>query len=142
VDFWTDPVTVWLVRGAAGATTLRRRGGHRVQERVERSGLALFQPVGNTLEAKRDFGKETVRSVKRQKVDSGHQRLQVNPANRKLYVTEREAGVGGGGFKNLIEIDPDTGAIREIPIPLDTWRKTWLSTSTGMSICGRSTRSA
>jgi hypothetical protein len=122
VDFWTDPATVWLVRSGGRSYDPSEGGvGIEFKSAWERSGVLLLQPRGNELEAKRDFGKETVRSVKRQKVDSGHQRLQVNPANRKLYVTEREAGVGGGGFKNLIEINPDTGTIKEIPIPLDTW---------------------
>lgn len=122
VDFWTDPVSVWLVP-AGGRSYDPSEGGHGIEFKSawDRSGLLLMQPKDGKLEVKQDFGKETIKSVKRQRVDCGHQRLQVNPANRKLYVTEREAGVGGGGFKNLIEVDPVSGAVREIPIPLDTW---------------------
>jgi DNA-binding beta-propeller fold protein YncE len=98
VDFWTDPVTIWVTAG----------GGN----------FVMVQPKDGKLELKRDFGKDIAKSVKRIGVNAGHQRLYVNPASRKLYVTENEWWVGGGSFHNLIEIDPDTGKIKQIPLPV------------------------
>lgn len=125
VDFWTDPVTIWLIP-EGGRSFDPYADGVPIEFRSagwENSGMLLLQPREGKLEIKRNFGKETVAAVKRASVMAGHQRLQVNPANQKLYVTEPEpgCGVGGGGFKSLTEIDPATGRVREIAIPLGTW---------------------
>jgi DNA-binding beta-propeller fold protein YncE len=124
VDFWTEPPTIWLVP-EGGRNFDPYADGIPIEFRSaswENSGVILVQAKGGKLEVARDFGKETADAVKRARVNNGHQRLFVNPANRKLYVTEPDpgCGVGGGQFKSLLEINPESGACKEIPLPLDS----------------------
>ncbi len=120
VDFWTDPPTVWLVPG--GGSGWRGYGeGNRLdfdfRKAWDKSNITLFQAKGGKLELKRDFGKDIAQSVKRHKSNKGHRRLYVNPENENLYVTESEHWVGGGSFHNLLQIDPVSGSIGEVPLP-------------------------
>jgi len=121
VDFWTDPPTVWLVPGGGSGSRGYGEGKHldfNFRKAWDKSNIVLFQPKGGKLEVKRDFGKDVAKSVKRHKSSAGHQRLYVNPANRKLYVSENQHWVGGGDFTSLLEINPESGKVRERKIPV------------------------
>jgi DNA-binding beta-propeller fold protein YncE len=121
VDFWTDPPTIWLVPGGASASRGYGEGGQmdfNFRNAWDRSNILLLQARDGKLQVKDDFGKDIAKSVQRHSSNRGHQRLYVNPANRKLYVSENEHWVGGGSFHNLIEIDPDTGKVRIVAIPV------------------------
>ena len=120
VDFHTRPPTIWLTPTGG----MRFREGDKGRPDVisdtgwDRAGLLLLQIKGNKLAVKRSFGRDVAAAITRVKSKAGHQRLYVNPANRKLYITENEFWVGGGSFYRLIEVDPDSGKVREIRHPL------------------------
>lgn len=67
----------------------------------------------------RDFAKDANETVHRLRpAEYNRQRLQVNPKTGKLYVAEGTTCTGKA-FKDLIEIDPDSGKIKIIDIPFD-----------------------
>ena len=112
VDFWTDPPTVWLVPGGGSGSRGYGEGKHmdfNFRKAWDKSNLLLLQAKGKKLKVTRDFGKEIAKSVKRHKSNVGHQRLYVNPATEKLYITENQHWVGGGDSMSLLEVNPDTG---------------------------------
>jgi len=102
LDSWTDPPTIWLVPGAgwkAGAIRLL----------VERDGA---------LTVKRDFLEDTLASVKRARPPNRlRQYLYVDPTTGTLYVGERDDGEHPA-TKELIRIDPDTGRIGFVRLPM------------------------
>jgi DNA-binding beta-propeller fold protein YncE len=103
IDFWTDPMTIWLVPGAPDSQ--RRRGPGKV-------GILLVQIKDGKLAVVRDFGKE----VDKDRLGSHgsaniRQRLHVNPATGRLYV------VNGGSFQEATMIDPVTGKHKTVPLP-------------------------
>ena len=100
LDSWTDPPTIWVVpsHGAELLLLVGRDGG---------------------LQVKRNFASDVRRAVIRNRPPAlWRQRLYVNPANGLLYVAEADAGVGKS-FKQLVEIDPETGRIRLVELPFD-----------------------
>ncbi|MFC1479753.1 SMP-30/gluconolactonase/LRE family protein, partial [Planctomycetota bacterium] len=120
VDFYTTPATIWLT--PTGGVRFRTGDKGRVDVTDTRgwdsASLLLLQVKGSKLTIKRSFGEDVSKAIKRVQNKAGHQRLYVNPANERLYLTENEYWVGGGSFYNLIEVDPETGKVREIRHPL------------------------
>ena len=120
MDFHTTPPTIWLTPTGG----MRFRQGDKGRPDVvndtgwDRAGLLLLQIKGSKLAVKRSFGRDVAAAITRVKSKAGHQRLYVNPANQKLYITENEFWVGGDSFYNLIEVDPDSGSVRELRHPL------------------------
>jgi hypothetical protein len=112
VDGYTDPPTVWLANEWRRENVLSRG-------KIRYHNMQLFSFKGGRLELKRDFGAEVAKSVKRARpAPYARPRLYFNPGNGRLYVGEGEAYVYKS-FKTLIEINPDTGRIRIVPIPFD-----------------------
>jgi len=108
IDTWTDPPTVWLV------PALSRQG-----RRWERAGIRLLKVGKDGLTVARDFARQTVRSIVRAEPPAMlRQRLYVNPANGKAYLAEGQSGVGKSTL-SLLEIDPQAGRYREVPLPFD-----------------------
>lgn len=121
LDSWTDPPMIWLGRdcnqdlergvhpGDGGRTTP-----------WEKAGLLVLQPQNGELKMLRDFGQETVKQVVRARPPSNAiQQLIVNPVTGKLYLGEADSGPTVKAFKQLLEIDPETGAIKLIDTPFN-----------------------
>jgi hypothetical protein len=112
VDTYTTPPTVWLVREWTRENDMTRG-------KIKYDGIKLYALEKNGLKEKRDFQADTAKSVTRTRAPQhGRQRLNVNPKNGKVYVAEGDAFVGKA-FKELIELDPNTGNHRLVPIPFD-----------------------
>lgn len=119
LDSWTDPPTIWLVPGAAGAVSKLLMVRGKMNTPAEQACIRLLVERDGKLEVKHDFGKEVVKSIVRAKPPiHSRQKLFVNPANGKLYVFEGQAGVAKSSL-DLLEIDPNTGEIRPFPLPFD-----------------------
>ena len=107
VDFASEPPTIWISQ----TTDESFRGDW------DKMGVHLLREKGGKLEVFRDFGKDVVKSIVRTKPPTlDRQRLYVNPKSGKLYVGEADSGVGKS-FKELVEIDPDTGKVKIVPLP-------------------------
>jgi len=121
IDSWTEPVTIWIssVHGAGQERGWGHGGdGFGNYGPWGRSGLKGFVPQDDKLVLKYDFGRETVKSVVRATPPIlSRQRLYVNPASGKLYVAEGDSGVMKS-VNQLVEIDPKTGKIRLVNLPL------------------------
>ncbi len=109
VDTWSDPARVWMVaRSPAGSTWRRSRG----------MGVMLLTLEDDGWVVKRDFLEEA-----RDAIDSirsatfNRQRLYVNPADGLLYLGEADVA-HGKGFQSLLRIEPETGRIRRVELPL------------------------
>ncbi len=120
LDSYTEPATIWLVPGKPGTTEqleiLRGRGGDEAMAR--KSQMHLLIEKNGKLVQKRDFGTDIIKAVKRTKPQvHSKQRLFVHPLNHKLYVAEGDSGVNKS-FKQLVEIDPATGQVKLVDLPL------------------------
>jgi hypothetical protein len=106
VDFWTDPMTIWLVPGAPDP---RRRIGW------DRTGILLLQVRDDKLAVVRDFGAEVTKDRFGSHGSAGiRQRLHVNPATGRLYVGN------GTSFQDAVIIDPKTGRHTSQPLPFNS----------------------
>lgn len=116
VDFWTGKPTIWLVGGLTYTF-----GGWGVTEQktdLKGTGILLLQEKGGKLVARRDFNTEVVKKVKRAAAPKmQRQRLYVHPRTGKLYIAEGDSGVAKS-FRQLVEINPDTGKVRLRNLPL------------------------
>jgi hypothetical protein len=116
LDSWTDPPRIWLVPGHPGAQDFTE------QDRVTwaQAGIKVYAlRDGGRLELLRDFGAEAARAVGRLEPPMwGRQRLVVNPKTGLLYVLEGQT-THYKAFREFLEIDPETGAVREVPAPFD-----------------------
>ncbi|MFT7639870.1 MAG: hypothetical protein ACI9G1_001608 [Pirellulaceae bacterium] len=119
LDSWTDPPTIWLVPGAAGAVSKLLMVRGKMNTPAEQACIRLLVERDGKFELKRDFGPEVVESVVRAKPPiHARQKLFVNPVNGNLYVFEGQAGVAKSSL-DLLEIDPRSGSIRPFPLPFD-----------------------
>ncbi|MEX1096717.1 MAG: hypothetical protein WED34_11770 [Planctomycetales bacterium] len=119
VDPHTEPVTFWLVPGAAGAVSKLHMVRGQMASSPEAASLKLYQAAGDKLALVRDFGKEVAEAIERvQPPVHSRQKLYVDPVSGKLYVFEGQAGVAKS-VVSLLEIDPRTEAIRDVPLPFD-----------------------
>lgn len=120
VDFWAKPLTVWLV-----PKNPRRQSDWAafVASKWKDAGPLLLVPEKGRLKVKRDFGKEAHRAVSiLRPPEYANQRLYVSPRTGRLSVVENLEYDGTNrnfGFGRIIEIDPETGKIREIPTPFN-----------------------
>jgi hypothetical protein len=119
LDSWTDPPTIWLVPGAAGSVSKLAMVRGKMSTSAEEACIRLLVERDGKLEVKQDFGREVAEEVVRAKPPiHSRQKLFVNPTNGRLYVFEGQAGVAKSSL-DLLEIDPETGAIRPFPLPFD-----------------------
>jgi hypothetical protein len=124
LDSWAEPPVVWIVGRKSNLTrvdanywgmgVLDRRNG----DAWAANGISVLVEKNGKLELKRSFGAETVKAVLRAKPpEFSRQRLFVNPATGKLYVAE-DMGFDKS-FKDILEIDPETGKTANIELPFD-----------------------
>ncbi|MCX7590855.1 MAG: hypothetical protein N2255_04420, partial [Kiritimatiellae bacterium] len=120
IDSWASDLTIWLVPGVPGASLA-------IQEETTPEQPALWRQTGvkilgvrdGKLVVKRDFGAEAQDAVVRLIPPMfARQRLYVNPQTGLLYVAEGQTA-GFKAFKEVVEVNPETGAIREVALPFD-----------------------
>lgn len=109
IDFWTQPLTVWINPGVYKTPV---RAG---EFRVESGGIFLLVEKGGKLERTRDFARDSMQAVQRvQAPGSNRQRLYVDPVRGTLYV-----GEGGFHFQQALQIDPASGKVKTVELPFD-----------------------
>lgn len=119
VDFWAEKPIIWLIaKNPMGIDFKGTEGVFNWGSGWENSGPLLLQADGKELKMVGNFSADASKTVVKLSDNLGHQRIYVNPFNKKLYATDKEANVGGGEFKDLWEIDPETGNVKCIPLPI------------------------
>lgn len=118
LDSYSEPATIWMVPGQTDSESFGVQGSG-----WAKGGIRLLQEKDGKLAVIKDFGQEALKSVKRLRPPVyGRQRLYVNPVNGKLYVGEGQEPDGTGcekAFLELVEIDPESGAIELVNLPFD-----------------------
>jgi hypothetical protein len=107
IDFWAKPYNIWISENQSDTDW-------------NKQNIRIYQIKENKLSLLKDFGKDVNQTILRTKptlID--RQRLYVNPKTGKLYLGEADGGVGKS-FKEIVEIDPETNAIKIINIPFDS----------------------
>ncbi len=103
IDSWADPTTIWITPGPS----------------CDPQNVLVLRENGDELEQVRDFHAEAARATLRTgPAPWQRQRLYVNPADGMLHVgegTSRE----GKSFQRVVRIDPQTGRLRAIELPLN-----------------------
>ncbi|MGQ9663388.1 MAG: hypothetical protein ACUVWX_13770, partial [Kiritimatiellia bacterium] len=125
LDFWAREPTLWVVgrkrsvtRDEVGAWGVGAIGSIGSDEWAT-AGIVLYVRQDEKWEVRRHFGEEARKTVTRVKPpDLGIQRLAVNEKNHKLYVLEHISF--SKCHHTLLEIDPETGKTRTIPLPFGT----------------------
>jgi hypothetical protein len=113
IDSWTDPLRVWIAEPWRAQTVLSkgRRGG---------SGLQILEIKDGALKKVRDFAADCAKArVPVRAAVYYRQRLYVNPANGRVYVSEGSGSAIGKSFHKLFELDPETGRHRTVLLPFD-----------------------
>jgi hypothetical protein len=112
VDATTSPPTVWLAL-EWGRENVMTRGS------IAYTNIKLFALEDKKLVEKRDFAEEIKKTVARPtSARYGRMRLYANEASGKLYVGEGQTNTYTA-FKDLIELDPDNGAFKNVALPFD-----------------------
>ncbi|MDD4890222.1 MAG: SMP-30/gluconolactonase/LRE family protein [Phycisphaerae bacterium] len=84
------------------------------------NGIRILKKQDGKWTSAESFGKRAADKVKwNTPVAHNIQKLYVNPANGKLYVGEADSGPTVKAFKQLLEINPATGAVRIVPLPFN-----------------------
>ncbi|MEX0716052.1 MAG: hypothetical protein WD066_05670 [Planctomycetaceae bacterium] len=112
IDTWTDPPTVWIASGPD-----RRDGSW------DRSNVRMYVPQDGQLVLKRDFAADAKKEILRPRPPKHErQRLYVNHANGRVYIGEhlQPSPEASKSFDDLLEIDPETGAVELVDLPFDT----------------------
>ena len=125
VDSWAKAPSLWMVPAKHKVTAFEVGywGGGTIQREAEDtgagSGLRVFTlGEDGKWEPLRDFNAEIAKQFTRAKPpDFGRQRLFVNPKDHKLYVAEDSSF--GKSFKDMLQVDPETGKVRRVDMPFD-----------------------
>ncbi len=117
IDSWADRLTVWLVPGLPETWVVAGSVGKK--DNWENAGIKLLVEKDGRLDMVRDFAAEAKAAVTRLVPPMwSRQRLYVNPKTGLLYVAEGQT-TGDKAFMSVLEINPDSGAIREVQLPFD-----------------------
>jgi len=113
IDDWSAPLRVWLAEPWTGASVLSRG-------KIKQSSIQVREWRDGALRTVRDFAKDVRRQRAPVKAPVYYrQRLYVNPANGRAYVSEGSNSAVGKSFRDLYEIDPATGRVRLVQLPFD-----------------------
>jgi hypothetical protein len=125
LDSWAARPTIWVAgRRAAPTEAEASYWGIRSHERAYTDawiagGIRILQLSDGKWVQKLNFAEEVKKKLLRVKPpDFSRQRLYVHPPSGRLYVGE-DLGYGKS-FKELVEIDPQTGRIRLVQLPFDS----------------------
>ncbi len=116
IDSWAEPTTIWVSPGEGSMP----RGQRPLASRSTRTNILVLREAEDSLEIVRNFYQEAERAVIRTWYPP-HQRprLYVNPTNGMLYVGEGTS-IEGKSFQQVVRIDPRTGGLRTIDLPLNS----------------------
>ncbi len=118
VDDGSDPVRVWITRPRLGRhdpVPDPSFGGTISRER----GFLLLTLEDGQWTLKRDSVEEASRAIEWAEPSfMNRQRLYVNPTDGQLYVSWEEGYCKS--FKTVLRIDPETGRLRQVQLPLST----------------------
>ncbi|MGQ9661614.1 MAG: hypothetical protein ACUVWX_04645 [Kiritimatiellia bacterium] len=119
LDSWSEKPRFWVVNGYAGGIERHDDGSYAgITGMWEAAGIQILEQEGPSLKVLRRFAdlakKDVVRIVP---PILWRQRLYVNPQTGLLYVAEGDSGVMKS-VNQLVEINPETGAIRLVDLPL------------------------
>ena len=108
VDFWADPVTIWITAPSPLRKTRHKRG----------LGIAVLALQDGDWTVERDMLDDAAIRIQRvHPAMFNRQRLYVNPADGMLYLAEGQEAYGKEFF-TLCRIDPETGRVRKVELPL------------------------
>jgi hypothetical protein len=83
-------------------------------------GIRLIRKRGGKWEQVASFGTRAVRKIRRVRpIAHNIQHCYVHPLTGKLYVGEADSGATVKAFNRLIEVDPETGKVRSVPLPFN-----------------------
>ncbi len=118
-DCWAEKPTVWIVNGRVAEVMGHDDGSiDGIKTSFDGGCCQLFEEVDGKLVARRNGADDVKKSVLRlQPPILWRQRLSVNPISGKLYVEEGDCGVMKA-FNQVVEITPETGAIKLLDLPL------------------------
>lgn len=118
INFFEKEPVFWILPGRVGTNSEKWMGRGLKVNAAEEAALKLFTADGKALKKIYDFGPKISSTVKRFIPPViARQRLYVNPQNEKLYIAEGDSGVMKS-FQELVEIDPETGEVKIIRIPI------------------------
>jgi len=120
IDGWTDKPTIWLIGEGKRADVLSSRGLIKSRHNLvpEYGHLLLLRPSGKKLRVVRRFADDVAKDSVPLMVQAHHrQRLYVNPANGRVYVSEGDGAAFWKSFSRAYEVDPDTGKVRVVELP-------------------------
>jgi len=85
-----------------------------------KAGVRLFCKEDDKWKVVHSFGEEAQKAVGRlQPPRNAIQQLYVNPADGKVYLGEADSGATWKAYKQLLQIDPETGRIRPVDLPFN-----------------------
>lgn len=109
---------IWLVKEWARVNVMLlnlSRSGE-----IANDNIKIYQFDKNKFEEILSFEKElSLKNFNSFPAADSRERLYVNPKNKKLYVSECRHAFVGKAFKDIREIDPNTGNIAKIELPFD-----------------------
>jgi hypothetical protein len=108
LDFSTEPATLWVVDTPPERLDIEG-GGIRLYALGEKESVELT-----------DFSADAIKTLGKSRLPSfWRQRLYVNPKTGLLYLAEGHRGPLLKLFREMVEIDPETGRARLIQVPFD-----------------------
>jgi hypothetical protein len=121
IDFWSDPVTIWIGRECRNDVESGVHPGDGGQITPwETAGIRLFREKEGKFESIADFGANAKDQVVRARPPmNAIQRLHVNPQTGKLYVGEADSAPTGKASTQLVEIDPEKDQIKIVDLPFN-----------------------
>ncbi|MHC4914384.1 MAG: NHL repeat-containing protein [Planctomycetota bacterium] len=112
LDSWAKEPTLWMVQEWAMSNVLTRRN-------PEHSTIVILGLEDDKLVMKHSFGAKLSDAKVKTKLHScNRQRLNVNPATGRLFLTEGDA-FNDKAFKQAYEIYPETGKVKVRQLPFD-----------------------
>ncbi|PCJ52382.1 MAG: hypothetical protein COA79_23820 [Planctomycetota bacterium] len=109
-----DDINVWISR------EWLRENVNTIKKGFKKTNIRIYTIKGKKLKLTNDFGKEiSDQNIMSVPAKFNRQRINFNPKNKKLYMTEGRALLGGTLFKQIREINPETGKISVIQTPFD-----------------------
>ncbi len=108
LDSWSSPPRIWVVSGQP----------YRVPTNQEY--IRIYEERGGKLAQVYDFSEPVQEKIGKFVLPSyWRQRLYANHKNGKLYVAEQHTAAREKGFREIIEIDPQTTRSRVVQLPFD-----------------------
>ncbi len=107
LDPWTDPPTLWVASTPEGLD-------------IADAGIRRYALAGKEVVELGDSSADAMQTLGKSRLPSfWRQRLYVNPKTGLLYLAEGHCGPLNKLFREIVEIDPETGRHRMVQVPFD-----------------------